>query len=192
VRLELPRGLAALIALCLALAARPRAAAEEAPTRYVPPSKTFSCDVPSGWSAFEDDEGEASAVHVLGPDGSGGNYRVGIDIRYMEKGSASFLPYKKFVEGLRRSDSSTDRSSTPIRAMRVGAGLARTFEITETRRLPLDRLPAVDESLHHYVAIFPSGDNYFIVTLSSTRDVYLDYRDFFVEFLRNFRPFGLR
>ncbi len=176
------------------------ARAEDAPEaqdtasgRYSPPSKNFVCDLPRGWTAFAEDEADdIEAVHLLGPENSAGTYRAGIDIRYYEKGAPGFVPYKTAVEQMRRSDGQTDRDSTPIRAMRVGAGLARTFEVSETRRLPADRLPSTTEPLHRSYAIFPNGESYFVVTLSSTREVYLDYRELFVDFLRTFRPLGLK
>lgn len=184
----------AFAALCAVLAAAVPARAEHAPLeRYTPPSKDFSCDVPRGWSVFEEDEaGDIEAVHLLGPDDSAGDYRAGIDIRYYEKGSPGFVPYKTTIEALRRSDKLTDRQSSPINAMRVGAGLARTFEVSETRRLPLGRAPSSLEPLHRDYAIFPNGESYFVVTMATTREVYLDYREQFYEFLRTFRPLGLR
>lgn len=156
--------------------------------RYTPPSGLFTCDVPKGWSAFEEEEGSGPAIHMLGPENAGGTFRSGIDVRFMEKGQPGFLSFKRILEELRRPDEATDRSGTAIRPLRTGAGLARTFEITETRRLPPDRLPSIEEALHRYVAIIPSGDNYFVISLASTRESYLDYRDLFVEFLRTFHP----
>lgn len=181
--------LLAAAVLALSLGAAPARAADAAPTAYTPPSKDFVCDLPAGWTAFADSEPrEMEAVHLLGPDDSGGTFRTGIDIRYYEKGSPGFVAYKTAIEGLRRSDGMTDRSSTPITAMRIGAGLARVFEISETRRLPIDRAFSLTEPLHRYYAIFPNGESYFVVSLTTTREVYLDYRDMFTQFLKTFRP----
>lgn len=182
--------LLAALALCAPLTARADEAVLE---RYTPPSKNFSCDLPKGWTAFAENEADdIEAVHVLGPDNEAGTFRSGIDIRYYEKGAPGFVPYKKAVDQMRRSDGQTDRESTTIRALRIGAGLARTFEVSETRRLPADRLPSMVEPLHRYYAIFPNGESYFVVSLASTREMYLDYRELFVDFLRTFRPLGLK
>lgn len=184
-----------LLALLLLVPAAARAQADRSetdsplrPARYTPPSRMFTCDVPKGWSVFEEDEGSGAAVHMLGPENAEGTFRSGLDVRFMEKGSAGYLPYRKFVDLMRKENEETQRSATSIRTMRTGAGLARVFEISETRRLPPDRLPSLEEQLHRYVAIIPSGDNYYFISLASTRDTYLDFRDLWAEFLRTFYP----
>ena len=70
--------------------------------------------------------------------------------------------------------------------------MGRVFEVYATRRLPAQRLPMIEEQLHHYVALVPSGESYFVIRLSSSRDVYLDYRELFVQFLRSFKALGAR
>ncbi len=160
--------------------------------RYSPPSKTFTCDLPSGWSAFEEQDGFGGAVHFLGPDDRASVYRAGLDIRYSEKGDAGYQPYKQALEEMKRADGVTSRNSTPVRLMRIAGVMVRIFEITETKRLPEDTWPAAPVELHKYVAVYPSGESYFTLTLSSTRESYMDYRDLFVGFLKTFRPLGYK
>lgn len=173
--------------LCAALAATASAAAPARLLRWQPDSKLFYCDVPAGWTPFEEQDPAGSAVHILGPDSPAGDYRTGIDVRWVEKGQPGFVPAKKLVEEMRRDDKSTDRHSTPIHPMRVNSLLARTFEVEQTMRLPPEGLPAVQEELHQYVAVIPSGESYFLVTLNSSRETYLDYRQLFIDFLHSFK-----
>ena len=53
---------------------------------------------------------------------------------------------------------------------------------------PLGPLPSIQENLHHYVAVVEDGEAYYTIRLSSTEDVYLDFRDAFIAFLNSFRP----
>lgn len=181
-------------ALAFAAPLRAQELPEPPPTasRYTPSSRAFSCEVPSGWTAFDEEEGGGTAVHLLGPDNPAGVFRAGIDIRYMERGQPGFKTFRQFVDDVRRSDDMTQRSATNLRPLRINAGLARVFEISETRRVPADRLPSVEEALHRYVGIIPSGDSYYVISLASTRDAYLDFKDLFTDFLRTFRPMGAR
>lgn len=161
--------------------------------KYEPTARSFSCEIPSrGWHAFEEDSVQGYAVHILGPDSPTGTYRAGIDIHWVERGQSGYMDYKKAIDVQRRSDAAAERKATPVRLMRVAGMNARVFEVTETRLLPPDRLPAAPEVLHHYVAILPSGDSYFLIRLSSTRDSYLDHRDEFVRFLKHFRVLGYK
>lgn len=185
-----------LAALCCAA---PLCAQDEAgaPVRkgktadYLPASRMFSCDLPTkGWYAFEEEDVLGPVVHVLGPDNPSGTYRAGLSVRWFDKSQASYVEPKKAVELMRKSDRSVQRKATGVSPMRVEGLLARLFEVFETRALPLDRLPARDEVLHRYVAVIPSGSNYYLVTLSSTRDVYLDYKDVYMRCLKTFHPLG--
>lgn len=183
----------ALLAVLLALGGAHAAAQDEpASMRYTPPSQSFSCDLPgAGWYAFEEEEGWGFAVHILGPDNPNGTYRAGIDVRWVEKGQPGWEPLKKRIDGrLRRGDSMTDRTATLPRAYRIPAGLSRVFEVVERRRLPGDQLPSVDEELHYYYAMIPSGESYYEVKMATSRDDYYQYRDVFARFLRAFRPIG--
>lgn len=171
--------------LLLMLALAPLGSAQEAPERrYIPASRAFACDLPQGWQAFEEEDPSGSVVHLLGPDNPSGSYRTGIDIRLLE----SKRPYRETLEELRRPEPETGRTATAVRPLRIPAALARTFEVIETRWLPEERLPALEEELHHYVALIPSGESLILVRLSSSRDIYLEYRDLFVRFLKSFKP----
>ena len=174
----------------VALLVLPALAAEQTTLRYAPPSQTFACDLPNAdWHAFEEEEGAGFAVHVLGPDNPAGTYRTGIDIRWIEKGQPGWVPVKRYIDGLRGGEG---RGATAVRPYRVSGMLARVFEIVETRRLPGDQLPSLEDDLHHYYAVIPMGENYFSIKLSSTRDIYLDYRQLFVRFLHSFKPIGYK
>jgi len=158
--------------------------------RFSPPSGSFACDLPSGWKAFEEEEFSGPAVHILGPDDPTRTYRAGIDIRFMEKGQPGFLALGEELERLRRSDKLTSREATAIEHLRVARVLARLFEVTERRWLPYETLPAAEAAVHHYVALLPVGESYWIIRLSSTRETYLDYRETFRAFVKSFRPSG--
>ena len=167
--------------------------AQEAPgsPRYSPPSGAFTCDLPGpGWKAFEEEEFSGPAVHILGPDDPSGSYRAGIDVRFMDSGQPGFLPLGKELDLLRRSDKATSRGATAVEHLHAARVLARVFEVTESRGLAHDALPSSEKMLHHYVALLPSGQNYWIIRLSSTREAYLDYRETFRGFLKSFRPSG--
>lgn len=172
-------------------AAAPADAAETL-LRYSPASRAFACDIPSSWRAFEEEEPSGFVSRLMGPDNPSATFRTGIDIRWVEKGLPGYVPYKEAIDTLRRDDRPTRRSATAVRAMRISGAMARTFEIHESRQLPLGRVPMMEEELHHYVALVPSGESYFVIRLSSTRDVYLDYRTFFVKFLKSFKTLDAR
>ncbi|MCX5797675.1 MAG: hypothetical protein NTY77_19470 [Elusimicrobia bacterium] len=157
---------------------------------YLAPSHLFACEMPTGWQAFETEDALGPVVRLLGPDNPAGTYRTGFSVRWIEKGNPGYVEAKKAVDEMRRSDPDTKRSSTGVTHMRVGGLLARLFEVVETRALPLERLPAAEEQLHHYVAVVPSGLNYYLVRLSSAREVYLDFREDYMLCLRTFKPLG--
>jgi hypothetical protein len=185
--------IASLVVVLLASPARDLAAQERGSRRFTPPSNLFACDLPGDdWHAFEEEEASGFATHILGPDNPAGTYRTGIDIRWVEKGQAGWKPLKQAIDDLRRGNKDTDRGSTNVRPYRISGILARTFEISETRRLPADQAPSLEDEIHHYVAVIPSGESYYIIKLSSTRDVYLEYRELFVRFLRSFKPLGYK
>ena len=157
---------------------------------YLAPSHLFACEVPAGWPAFETEDALGPVVRLLGPDNPAGTYRAGLSVRWFEKGSPGYVEPQKAVDEMRRSDKDTKRSSTAVRHMRVGGLLARIFEVVETRTLPLERLPAEEKPIHHYVAVIPIGLNYYLVRFSSTRDVYLDFREDYIRCLDTFKPLG--
>lgn len=180
-----------LLAVLLLSPSLARAQEERETLRYTPPSQTFTCDLPSDkWHAFEEEEGAGFAAHVLGPDNPTGTYRSGIDIRFVEKGQIGWMPVKKYIDEARRGDGDTGRQATLVRPYRISGYLARVFEVVERRNLPGDQLPSLDEELHHYYAVIPMGESYYTVKLSTTRDVYFDYRQLFVKFLHSFKPLG--
>lgn len=173
--------------LCILLALPAAAQETPPPTHYQPASRAFACDLPPGWTAFEESEPWGFAVHVVGPDDAAGDFRAGIDIHYFEKGQPGFVPAKEYVDELRRGEKASGREATPLRVMRIGNGLGRLFEVSENRRLPFDGLPAQDQALHHYYAVIALGENYYTIDLSSSRESYLDYRETFTDFLRSFK-----
>jgi hypothetical protein len=157
---------------------------------YLAPSHLFSCEVPAGWKAFETEDALGTVTRFVGPDNPGGTYRTGLSVRWFEKGDPGYVDAQKAVDDMRRSDRDTQRSSTAVMHMRVAGQLARLFEVVETRTLPMERLPAEEEQIHDYVAVIPSGLNYYLVRLSSTRDVYLDFREDYMRCIRTFKPMG--
>ncbi|MFA6002449.1 MAG: hypothetical protein WC881_00110 [Elusimicrobiota bacterium] len=158
---------------------------------YSPASGMFSCQIPaSGWYPFDEEDAQGPVVHILGPENPAGDYRAGLSIRWLDPSQSGYVEPKKAVDILRRPDKTTARSATSVRPLRVANLLARVFEIQETRTLPLDRLPAGSEVLHHYVAVIPNGSGYYMIRLSSSRDTYLDLRDEFAHFLKTFEPIG--
>jgi hypothetical protein len=157
---------------------------------YLAPSHLFSCEVPAEWGAFETEDALGPVVRLLGPDNPAGTYRTGLSVRWFEKGSLGYVDPKKAVDDMHRPDKDIRRSVTAVSHMRVGGLLARLFEVVETRTLPLERLPADEEQIHDYVAVIPSGFNYYLVRLSSSREVYLDFREDYLRCLRTFKPLG--
>lgn len=164
------------------------ALAQDVETRYEPQSGAFTCVVPAGWDAAELDEPSGPVTRLLGPDDPTGHYRAGLSVRWYDPAQEGFLPAKSMLELLRRKEEGGDRSAGAVRVQRIGGVAFRTFEVTETRLLPPDRLPAVSRELHHFVALAPWGQGYFVIRLSSTLETYLDHRGVFNEFLRKFRP----
>lgn len=191
-----------LLLLALAWAA-PARAQEKAPSAieapqgryrsYEPAARAFRCEFPiEGWLPMEEETAQGYAVHILGPDDPAGAYRTGIDVEFFEPGQPGFVPAKKALDELRREDKATDRTATSIRVVRGNGATSRLFEVTETRRLPAERLPSASTVLHHFIAVVPNGESYYVVRLSSTRDVYLEYRDEFLRFIKHFRPLGYK
>lgn len=159
---------------------------------FTPAARTFIADLPSsGWHVVEEESAVGTVVRVFGPDDPSGQVRATLSIRLIDRDSPSFLPVKRGVDAMRAEDKATSREATPVRPLRVPAGLARTFEVTETRRLPADEGPSTPIELHHYVAVLPQGgEAYFVIRLVTARADYLDYRADFVRFLKSFRPLG--
>ena len=158
---------------------------------YEPTVRTFHIGIPAeGWTAFEEETVQGHAVHFVGPDDPRGNYRTGLDIHWIEKGRPGFISMRDMIKQLRRPDKATSRGSSPIRVMRVARKHARVFEVTETLRLPIDAVPSEEVVIHHFIAVFPGGDGYFIMKLSSAREVFLDHRKLFKAFLKSFRIRG--
>jgi hypothetical protein len=169
--------------LSLALAA---AAQTGDPIRH--DAGSFSCEVPEGWDVVDLEEAGGPVTRLIGPDDPTGVYRAGISVRWHEPATPGFVPAKKALDDLRRKESASGRSSGGVRVLRIGGASFRTFEVTEDRMLPVDRLPASPRSLHHFIALVPWGQGYFVIRLSSTLETYLDHRDLFHRFLQRFRP----
>lgn len=159
---------------------------------YEPAGGAFRCQIPDAWRAIEEESVEGPLVHILEPAEKGKPYRTGISVHLLEPGQPGFVPFKKALDVLRREDKDSLRSATPVRLLRANGLLFRLFEVTETRLLPAESLPASQTPLHHYVALAQSGESYFVLRLSSLRDVYLDYRREFLRFLKSFRPLGYK
>ena len=200
--------LALLVFLCAApsraedwLLAAQRAAAvatpgEAAPEKrdsnwvsYEPASRLFRAELPpEGWKAFEEEDAMGSIVRVFGPDDPSGTLRATLTVRYVDRDSPIFAPSKTAADAMRRQG--PDRETTAVQPLRVSAGLARIFEITEMKRVPADRSPSIPMQLHQYVAVIPRGESYFVVRLVTARANYIDFRDDFVRFLKSLKPIG--
>ena len=160
---------------------------------YVPASRLFSGEIPvEGWWPMEEETATGSVFRLLGGDSQSGSVRTVLSVRFYDKDTPGFTPIKQAVELMRRENKSLQRTVTPVRPVRVGLGLARTFEISETRRVPSDDGPSFDEELHHYVAVIPVGEAYYLVRLISSRATYLEYRDDFVRFMKSLRSLSVR
>jgi hypothetical protein len=158
---------------------------------YEPASRLFRAELPpAGWNAFEEEDALGSVVRILGPDDPSGALRASLTVRLVDRDSPAYTPAKEAVEAMRRGGSG--REATAIHPLRVGAGLARLFEITETRRVPIDAGASAPLELHQYVAVIPRGEAYYVVRLISARANYLDFRDDFVRFLTSLKPIGSR
>lgn len=153
---------------------------------YVPASRLFSGEIPVvGWWPMEEETATGSVFRLLGGDSQSGSVRTVLSVRFYDKDTPGFTPIKQAVELMRSENKGNKRSISPIRPVRVSLGLARTFEISETRRVPSDDGPSFEEELHHYVAVIPVGEAYYLVRLVSSRATYLEYRDDFVRFMKS-------
>jgi hypothetical protein len=159
-------------------------------TPYEPASRLFRADLPPNWRAFEEDDALGPVARLLGPDDPSGALRASLTVRLVDRDSPAFMPAKDAVEAMRREG--PGREASAVTTYRLGAGLARLFEITETRRVPLDAAPSAPMELHQYVAVIPRGEAYFVVRLVTARANYLDFRDDFVVFLKSLKPVGSR
>lgn len=158
---------------------------------YEPPSRLFRADLPpEGWNAYEEEDALGTVVRAFGPDDPSGALRATLSVRLIDRDAPNFLPAKEAVESMRQSKSG--REVSPVRPLRLPIGLARVFEIVETRRLPVDSGPSSPLAVHQYIAVIPRGSDYFLVRLVTARSNYLDFRDDFTRFLRSFRPIGAR
>jgi hypothetical protein len=170
------------------------AAAEPAKDGWVgfePASRLFRADLPAeGWRIFDEEDALGSVVRAFGPDDPSGALRAELSVRLVDRDAPNFVPAKDAVEAMRRPG--PGRDPTQVHPMRIPAGLARVFEVVETRRVPVDEGPSAPMELHQYVAVIPRGEAYFLVRLTTARANYLDFRDDFVRFLKSFRPMGAR
>ncbi len=164
----------------------PPEAPKKAWVPFVPASRLFSGEIPAeGWWPMEEETATGSVFRLLGGDSQSGSVRTVLSVRFYDKDTPGFTPIKQAVDLMRKDV--PGRSITPVRPVRVGLGLARTFEIVETRRMPADDGPAFEEELHYYVAVIPVGEAYYLVRLVSSRATYLEYRDDFVRFMKSLR-----
>ena len=158
---------------------------------YEPVSRQFRGELPTeGWRAFEEDDALGSVVRVMGPDDPSGALRAMLTVRLVDRDAPNFTPAKEAVDAMRRP--SPGRDPSPVHPLRVAAGLARIFEIVERRRVPIEEGPSAPMNLHQYIAVIPRGEAYFLVRLTTARANYLDYRDFFVRFVKELKPIGSR
>ena len=157
---------------------------------YEPASRLFRADLPpAGWRPFEEDDALGSVVRILGPDDPSGALRATLSVRLVDRDSPVFTPVKAAVEGMRRQG--PGRETTTVQSLRIPAGLARIFEITEIRRVP-DTATSAPLEIHQYVAVIPRGEAYFVVRLVTARENYLEYREDYVRFLKSLKPVGAR
>lgn len=175
----------------------PGAAQPDAPKArwvpYIPSSRLFSGEIPvEGWWPMEEETATGSVFRLLGGDSQSGSVRTVLSVRFYDKDTPGFMPIKQAVELMRRENKEISRSVSPVRPIRVSLGLARTFEISETRRVPSDDGPSFEEELHHYVAVIPVGEAYYLVRLISSKATYLEYRDDFVRFMKSLRTLSVR
>lgn len=173
----------------------PGEAAPEPPKKgwvpFEPASRLFRAELPAeGWTSFDEEDGLGPVVRVLGPDDPSGALRATLSVRLVDREAPDFVPAKDAVDSMRKP--APGRDPTAVRPLRVNAGLARIFEIVETRRVPAEEGPSAPMELHQYVAVIPRGDSYYLIRLVTARANYLDYRDDFVRFLRAFRMIGTR
>lgn len=157
---------------------------------YESASRQFRADLPPAWRTFEEEDALGSVVRLLGPDDASGALRATLTVRLVDRDSPNFAPAKEAVEAMRREG--PGREVSAVHPLRIGAGLARIFEITEIRRVPVDAGPSAPMELHQYVAVIPRGEAYFVVRLVTARGNYLDFRDDFVRFLKSLKPIGSR
>lgn len=179
------RGVLAALLLLSAPAAR---AAKGGPT-FIPPSRSFTCELPGeAWTAFEEEGPRGLSTHILGPEEPDGAFRPALHVHVFDRGRPGFVSWQELLPKLRARDPELGRESTSMVSWRVDGKPARTFEVKEERLLPLDRYPAEWVTLHHFYALIPgAGDNYLLVKLSSTEKSYLNYRETFKRFLRGFK-----
>lgn len=179
-----------LLALALVLAAPATLKAKEDFIVYAPPSRSYSCDIPSDWKSFEEEEPGGTVTHILGAANADNTYRTGIDIHFIESGRPGFVEVKAFVETLRRGDKDTKRAAGALKRVNSGAGPARYLEIDETRRLPPDQAPSKLTGLKQSVAVIANGQSYFVLRLSTVKETFLEDRDKFLRVLKSFRVTG--
>lgn len=160
---------------------------------FMPKSRLFAGDIPAeGWWPVEEETAGGPVFRLLGPDNAEGSFRASLSVRFIDKDSPAFVPIKQAIERLRRDDKATRRKTTPVRPLRIGLGLARTFEVVETRRVPVEEGPAFELELHHYVAVVPVGEAYYLIRLVTNRSDYLEHREDFVKFLKSLRAISGR
>lgn len=152
---------------------------------YTPPSRSFSVEIPSGWLALEENEPTGTVSHILAPADARTSFRAGLDIHWVDSHAGGHIPLKQAIELLRRKDPATHRSPGGLKRLSVDSGLARYFEVTESRHVPPERAPSRRIEIHHYLAVIPRGESYFLVRLASDRDSYLDYRDLFLKAVKS-------
>jgi hypothetical protein len=176
-------------AAALLLLALPAGAAVEL-LPYTPPSRSFSCLVPAGWTAFEQATPLGTAAHIWGPEGPAG-WRPAYHIHVVEKNKPGWRDPRQMLKELRRSDDASDRAPTALSSWRVAHKSARLFEVHERRMTPAGRLPAEALGVHHFYAYVPGvGADYLIVKLTTREDDYLEYRREFMRFLDSLRLLG--
>lgn len=156
--------------------------------RFVPENRAFSCEMPLGWTVFEEEGLRGPAVRMTGPEQADGAWRAVYQVHLLLKDRPGYAPLKDFLKAETRRDKRIAREATVPAAWRVAKKPARIFEVREARFTPPASLPAARLGMHHFYALIPaSRDDYFLVKLSTTEDSYLKYRDEFKRFLESFQ-----
>lgn len=183
--------LAAALAPGPALAAPPWSDPDRV-EHFRPRNGTFLCEIPEGWTGFEEETPRGVSVHLFGPVEAQGLWRAAYHVHSIEGSRPGFLPARDFLKAQRARIKSAQREATELMTWRVDRRPAKVFEVREQRFLPHGRLPAAWLRLHHFYAVVPNGrDDYFLVKLSTTEESYLKYREEFRRFLASFKPTGM-
>ena len=189
--------LTAIAALAFSI---PLAQAEKAPTaagpkfeKYVMDSNYFSCEIPADWELSREKEKDEDyhiyEIELIGP--SAGKVSTTIRVSYYAADSDDFAGYQDFIDRNSKNVAGETKNSRenygPVKEISLNG--RKAFELSRDRLEYLHPESKSDESapLKEKLYILPAREGFYVLHLSSDKDVFEKALPVFDRVVRSFK-----